>query len=161
MKNLERRKSVQVQNPRIYQFFMNFLKYTSFEIPPAIFQLSFSSLLISILLAMLTLKCDSERCQKPRGGGGRLPNKGRYGYAASAKPRPGKISPNNPMPGQVFMIFRVSKKDWKFSASRFIFDQIFTILQNKRRRWLGAAPHRQFLNRKFYPNDLYIVRKGI
>ena len=30
----------------------------------------------------------------------RLPNKGRYGCAASAKPRPGKISPNNLMPGQ-------------------------------------------------------------
>ena len=28
-----------------------------------------------------------------RGGGGRLPNKGRYGCAVSAKPRPGKISP--------------------------------------------------------------------
>ena len=27
------------------------------------------------------------------GGGGRLPNKGRYGNAASAKPRPGTISP--------------------------------------------------------------------
>ena len=51
---------------------MNFipLKYTSFEIPPAIFQLNFNSLLISILLAMLTLKYDFERCQKPRGGGG-------------------------------------------------------------------------------------------
>ena len=99
VKNLERRKSVQIQNPRIYQFFMNFipLKYTSFEIPPAIFQLDFISLLISILLAMLTLKCDSKRCQKPGGG---LPNKGRYGCAASAKPRPGKISPKNLMPGQ-------------------------------------------------------------
>ena len=51
---------------------------------------------------MLTLKCDSERCQKPRGGGGggRLPNNCRYGCAASAKPRPGKISPKNLMPGQ-------------------------------------------------------------
>ena len=48
---------------------------------------------------MLTQKCDSERCQKP-GGGGRLPNKGRYGRAASAKPRPGNISPKNLMPGQ-------------------------------------------------------------
>ena len=34
------------------------------------------------------------------GGGGGLPNKGRYGCAASAKPRPGKISPKNLMPGQ-------------------------------------------------------------
>ena len=48
---------------------------------------------------MLTLKCDSERCQKPRGGG-RLPDKGRYGCAPSAKPRPGKISPKILMPGQ-------------------------------------------------------------
>ena len=40
---------------------------------------------------------------KNRGGGGRLPNKGRYecaASAASAKPRPGKISPKNLMPGQ-------------------------------------------------------------
>ena len=29
------------------------------------------------------------------GGGGRLPNEGRYGCAASAKPRPGKIFPKN------------------------------------------------------------------
>ena len=74
---------------------MNFipLKYTSFEISPAIFQLNFNSLLICILLAMLTLKCDSERCQKREGGG--LSIKGRYGCAASAKPRPGKISPKN------------------------------------------------------------------
>ena len=49
---------------------------------------------------MLTLKCDSERCQKPRGGGGRLPNKVRYGCAPGAKTRPGKISPKNLMPGQ-------------------------------------------------------------
>ena len=66
---------------------------------------------------MLTLKYDSERCQKPRGGG-RLPIKGRYGCAVSAKPRPGKISPKNLMPkqklpknlmtAQVFMSFRVS-----------------------------------------------------
>ena len=34
------------------------------------------------------------------GGGGRLPNRDRYGCAASAKPRPGKISPKNLMPGQ-------------------------------------------------------------
>ena len=34
------------------------------------------------------------------GGGGRLPNKGRYGCAASSKPRPGTISPKNLMPGQ-------------------------------------------------------------
>ena len=34
----------------------------------------------------------------PKGGG--LPNKGGYGCAASAKPRPGKISQENPMPGQ-------------------------------------------------------------
>ena len=34
------------------------------------------------------------------GGGGRLHNKGRYGCAASAKPRPGKTSPKNLMPGQ-------------------------------------------------------------
>ena len=33
-------------------------------------------------------------------GGGGLPNKCRYGCAASAKPRPGKISPRNLMPGQ-------------------------------------------------------------
>ena len=32
--------------------------------------------------------------------GGRLPNKGRYGCAASAKPRPGKISSKNLMPRQ-------------------------------------------------------------
>ena len=52
-----------------------------------------------------------------RGGGGRLPNKGRYGCVASAKPRPDKIFPKKPnaqakMPqnlitGQVFMNFRV------------------------------------------------------
>ena len=51
------------------------------------------------------------------GGGGRFPNKGRYGCAASAKPRPDKIFPKNPMPrqkmpknlmtGQVLMNFRV------------------------------------------------------
>ena len=35
-----------------------------------------------------------------RGGGERLPNKRRYGCAASAKPKPGKISPRNLMPGQ-------------------------------------------------------------
>ena len=34
------------------------------------------------------------------GGGRRLPNKGRYGYVTSAKPRPGKISPKSLMPGQ-------------------------------------------------------------
>ena len=34
------------------------------------------------------------------GGGGRLPNKGRYGCVASAKPGPGKIPPKNLMPGQ-------------------------------------------------------------
>ena len=37
------------------------------------------------------------------GGGvreGVLPNKGRYGCVASAKPRPGKISLENLMPGQ-------------------------------------------------------------
>ena len=34
------------------------------------------------------------------GGGGRLPNKGRYGCAASAKRRPGKISQKNLMPWQ-------------------------------------------------------------
>ena len=34
------------------------------------------------------------------GGGGELPNKGRYGYAASAKPRLETISPKNLMPGQ-------------------------------------------------------------
>ena len=49
--------------------------------------------------------------------GGGLPNKGRYGCAASAKPRPGTISPKKPnasakvpknlMTGQVFMTFRV------------------------------------------------------
>ena len=49
---------------------------------------------------LLTLKCDSERCQKPRGGGRRLPNKGRYRCAVSAKPRPGKICPKNLMPTQ-------------------------------------------------------------
>ena len=53
------------------------------------------------------------------GGGGGLPNKGRYGCAVSAKPSPGKISPQNLMPeqkvpknlmtGQVFMTFRVPK----------------------------------------------------
>ena len=79
---------------------MNFipLKYTSFEIPPEIFQLNFNSLLMSILLAMLTLKCESECCQKPRGG--RLPDKGMYGCAPSAKPRPGKISLKILMPGK-------------------------------------------------------------
>ena len=46
---------------------------------------------------MLTQKCDSDRCQKPRGG---LPDKHRYGCALSAKPRPGKISPKILMPGQ-------------------------------------------------------------
>ena len=98
---------------------MNFipLKYTSFEIPPEIFQLNFNSLLMSILLAMLTLKCESERCQKPRRG--RLPDKGMYGCAPSAKPGPGKISPKILMPGQksakkpndgqVFMSYRVPK----------------------------------------------------
>ena len=35
--------------------------------------------------------------QQRRGG---LPNKGRYRCAVSAKPRPGKISPKNLMPGQ-------------------------------------------------------------
>ena len=40
-------------------------------------------------------------------GEGGLHNKGRYGCAASAKPRPGKISPKNLMPGQVFMNFIV------------------------------------------------------
>ena len=49
---------------------------------------------------MLTLKRDSERCQKPRGGGGGLPDKGRYGCSVSAKHRPGKISPKNLMPWQ-------------------------------------------------------------
>ena len=53
------------------------------------------------------------------GGGGRLPNKVRYGCATSAKPRPGKISPKNLMPGQKsaqkpndwarFLDFRVPK----------------------------------------------------
>ena len=53
------------------------------------------------------------------GGGGRLPNKGRYGCVASAKPSPGKISRKNLMPGQitaknlmtrqVFITFRVPK----------------------------------------------------
>ena len=33
-------------------------------------------------------------------GGGRLPNKGRYGCAASAKPRSETVSPKNLMPGQ-------------------------------------------------------------
>ena len=52
-------------------------------------------------------------------GGGGLPNKGRYGCVASAKPSPGKISRKNLMPGQitaknlmtrqVFITFRVSK----------------------------------------------------
>ena len=50
-------------------------------------------------------------------GGGRLPNKGRYGCVASAKPSPGTIPqktlflgkkvPENLMTGQVFMTFRV------------------------------------------------------
>ena len=53
------------------------------------------------------------------GGGGRLPNKSRYGCVASAKPSPGKISQKNLMPGQitaknlmtrqVFITFRVPK----------------------------------------------------
>ena len=34
------------------------------------------------------------------GRGGRLSNIGRYGCAASTKPRPGTISPRNLMPGQ-------------------------------------------------------------
>ena len=44
-------KTVQIQNPRIYQFFMNFIpiKYTSFEIPPAIFQLGFQFFKVSVL----------------------------------------------------------------------------------------------------------------
>ena len=33
-------------------------------------------------------------------GGGALPNKGRYGCAASAKPRSEAVSPKNLMPGQ-------------------------------------------------------------
>ena len=33
-------------------------------------------------------------------GGGRRPNKGRYGYVASAKPRLSTISPKDLMPGQ-------------------------------------------------------------
>ena len=56
----------------------------------------------------------------PGGGEGeRLPNRGSYGCAVSAKARPGKISPKNLMPGQksaqkpndweVFMNFRVPK----------------------------------------------------
>ena len=53
------------------------------------------------------------------GGGGQLPNKGRYGCVVSAKPSPDKISPKNLMPGQitaknlltrqVFITFRVPK----------------------------------------------------
>ena len=39
------------------------------------------------------------RCAPSVAGGG-LPNKGRYGCAGSAKPRPGKISQKNLMPGQ-------------------------------------------------------------
>ena len=52
-------------------------------------------------------------------GGGGLLNRGRYGCAASAKPRLGKISRKNPMPeqksaqepmtGQIFLNFRVPK----------------------------------------------------
>ena len=34
------------------------------------------------------------------GGGGAVPNKGRYGCVASAIPWPGTISPKNLMPGQ-------------------------------------------------------------
>ena len=41
------------------------------------------------------------------GGGWGLHNKGRYGCAARAKPMPGKTSPKNLLPGQVFMNFRV------------------------------------------------------
>ena len=36
----------------------------------------------------------------PQRGGGQLANKGRYGCAASAKPRPGKTFPKIPMPEQ-------------------------------------------------------------
>ena len=43
-----------------------------------------------------------------RGGGGGG-DKGRYGCAASAKPRPGKKVPKNLITGQVFMNFRVPK----------------------------------------------------
>ena len=57
---------------------------------------------------------------KGGGGGGRLPSKGRYRCAVSAKPRPGKISHKKPnarakkvlkilMTGQVFMTFKVPK----------------------------------------------------
>ena len=45
---------------------------------------------------MLTLKCDSERCQKPRGVG-RLPNKGRYkGMCGECKTWAGKNFPKKP-----------------------------------------------------------------
>ena len=58
-------------------------------------------------------------CDSFSGGGVGLPNKGRYGFAATAKPRPGKISQRNLMPwqkvpknlmtGQVFITFKVPK----------------------------------------------------
>ena len=47
----------------------------------------------------LTRKFGFDISRRDWGGGG-LPNKGRYRCAASAKPRAGKISPKNLMPGQ-------------------------------------------------------------
>ena len=78
----------------------------------------------------------SQNYYKTRRGGGRLPNKGRYGYAANAKPRPGKISPLNLMPGQksaitgqVFMSFRVPKLE--IVSKRSLFYQILHIFCQK------------------------------
>ena len=77
-------------------------------------------------------KCSAFLFHPGRGrGGGWLPNKGWYGCAASAKPRPGKISQKNLMPrqkvpknlmsGQVFMNLRLPKLE---------FFTFFTLLSN-------------------------------
>ena len=49
------------------------------------------------ILSHFTWKLNGH-CGSERGGGGRLPNKGRYRCAASAKPRQGKISQKKPNP---------------------------------------------------------------
>ena len=51
-------------------------------------------------LSLVTEIALDNHVSQARGGGRRLPNKGRYGYGASAKPRPGKISQKHLMPGQ-------------------------------------------------------------
>ena len=54
---------------------------------------------LSTCILTISLAKEISGDQWPRGGGG-LPNKGRDRCAASAKPRPGKISQKNLMPGQ-------------------------------------------------------------